>query len=772
MTLTGLSQDVLDRLHRFVRLWRTLGWDVYDLDNAIANLQSGTPAGLGQLNGQLLRQLAAAQWAAKAYSLPVPAAVALFAPTPTAVTIATRDVPTLPGDDDRYSLYHDLFENLTVLNPPDPIFALNPQGTEIAAIGTGPKLADHAPALVAAFQISQSELTAAITTFTDGALTLANLSTLYRIALLVTALGITVAELISLLAFTEAELATPPGYEVVHPFDGTRPESLAAFASIYATIAPSGLSIEQVDYIVRGVDTGAGAEVAPDPVAVGTVLLTLYTGLGKIVSANAFSPDPTGTATRKALSALLLTADVNTAMAILDGSTTLSLADQTTFVTSTLGKYIDGAAADTNLVGGAALPAGQQRFEYVLKAVLAYQITYLSKGLIVQTLAQQLGLASQTTALLLESWFPSFSTPGAFLITDFLALPGKTLADPTKPITPTTTGFEAYFTAYASLAKVSSLITALRLTRRRRLLVGERPESQQGWLDPTALPTTPQADAGGRFHSLARLIDAAHVRDRVPIPNASFATLFTPAATMTKAAYLDSLATATRWPAASLAVLCGDPTNNADLGELSLNYPDDYTHERALSQLLPCESLIAQTGIPADVKTWIANDIDSTTADAIKQSVKANYSDQQWLTLAKQLRDPLAAGAARRARRLPARVASSRRRLPLARSRRRVRLFPHRRRDVRLHGDLADRAGDRRGPAVRPALLPRARAGRHRRRERRQRLAAMAVDEPVPRLAGEPRGVPVAGELDRPDPARRRPRRSSPISSRTSSRAT
>ena len=77
------------------------------------------------------------------------------------------------------------------------------------------------------------------------------------------------------------------------------------------------------------------------------------------------------------------------------------------------------------------------------------------------------------------------------------------------------------------------------------------------------------------------------------------------------------------------------------LGELSLTYPDDYVAEIALSRLLACETILGQTGIPADVSDWIAATVTSDTADAIKQSVKANYPEQQWLTLAKQLRDPL-----------------------------------------------------------------------------------------------------------------------------------
>jgi hypothetical protein len=549
MKLEGLTQDALERIHRFVRLWRCLGWSPYDLDNAIASLQSTTATGLGQLDDQLLRQLACVSDAMRRYSLSVPSAVALFAPTSSAVTIATREIPTLPGDEERYSRYHDLFENLTVLNPPDGAFALNAQGTEIAAAaGT---LAEHAPALLAAMQISETDLTLAIEKLTDGKLTLANLSSLYRHVELATALGVTIAELIELLAIAEAPAETAPSYEPVEPFDGTRPESLAAFAGLYAKLLASGLSIEQVDYIVRGVEGSPG--IAPEPVAVGTLLLTLYNGLVKIASEKASAQSPT--------------------------------------------------------------------------------------GLIVQTLAQALGLETATTALLVNSWFPSLATPGAYAIADFLALPAKTLTDKTVPISSEDPAFAPYFTAYASLAKAALLITSLKLGA-EDVKWWQTSGVAAGWLDPTTLPSTPQATTEGRFYRLGRLIAARNVRNAMPVPNATFATLFAAAGT-SKSEYLTRLATMTQWQPATLEVLCGNPASDAEEGELSLAYPKDYEAEVALTRLLACETILSRTGIPAQVTSWIAPTLASETADQIKQSVKANYPEQEWLTLAKQLRDPL-----------------------------------------------------------------------------------------------------------------------------------
>ncbi|HSZ69478.1 MAG TPA: neuraminidase-like domain-containing protein [Solirubrobacteraceae bacterium] len=635
MQLVGLDEDALQRIHRFVRLWRCLGWNPYDLDNAIASLQSTSAPGLARCNALLLRQLACVGAAMSAYSLSAPSAVALLAPGPDAVTIATREIPTLPGDEQEYSLYHELFENLTVLNPPDPIFALDAQGSEVAAAAA--KLAEHGPALVGALQISEADLARAIAAFTDGALTLANLSTLYRNVELASALGVTISELIALLAIVEQPSSTAAGYETVAPFDASRPEGLARFAAIYATTTASGLSVEQIDYLVR--DVQSGSTLAPEPVALGTLLLGLYNGLVKIASENAPAPDPTGARTGKALATVLSPTNVQTAIAILAGTSKLDQAEQESFITAELGAYLNPANARERLTGASALAAGAPRYEYALDELLADQTSTLSQGLIVQTLAQALGLESATAELLLSKWFPSTVTPGAYAIADFLALPGKSVASTTEPISPQSPGFVSYFTTYAALAKAAMLIATLKLGV-EDVKWWKDSGVAAGWLDPTALPGSPQNTAEGRFYRLARLIAGAKLRGEVPVPNASFATLLSTAGA-SKSEYLTRLATQTQWQPAMLAALCGDPTSTAATGELALSYPHDYESETALARIVPCEAILARTGIPAELADWIAPAPSSATADEIRQSVKANYPDEQWLTLAKQLRDPL-----------------------------------------------------------------------------------------------------------------------------------
>jgi hypothetical protein len=634
MTVTGLDVDALKRLRRFVRLWRRLDWDPYDLDDAIQHLQPATAVapGLAQLNNVLLRQLAAVLGASTRLRVSVREAVSLFAQT-----MPTRAVPTLPGEPERTSLYHDLFENLTVLNPPDPIFALNADGSEIAQIASGPKLLDHAPALVAALEISQSDLVAATTGLTDGRLTLANLATLYRNAKLASSLDRPMRELITLQAIAEDITSWPPFFEPIAPFDATQPESLAAFLAVAEMIASTGLSVDQVDYIVRGVAADRGVE--PDPVAVGTMLLAVSKGLAKIAADLADTPDPTGAATRKALAKLLRADEVAPLMTILDGTSTDPPAAQQALVAAALGTFLDTTAAQAHLVGAAALAAGQPRFEYVLHAVLAHQRRTLGTGLVVQTLAPILGLTSAMAALLLTDWFGATVVATGKLIDDFLALPEP--VDRNRPVAPGDPGFAPYFAAYAALAKTALVISSLHFGTED--VQWWRSSGQQlGWLDPTKLPASPTAKADGRLSQLARLVRARAVRDRVPIVDATLPALFDLAAPpATKAGYLTELASITGWPADALAILCGDPADAAMRGLLNVAFPDDFLSETALWRLMPCFDLIARTGIPAGVPGWIDPDVASSTADAIKQSVKATYSELQWPAIAKDLRDEL-----------------------------------------------------------------------------------------------------------------------------------
>ena len=584
----------------------------------------------------LLRLLAAIKSAVAKYDLSVPQAAAFFG------GIDTRVVPTLPGDDPHPSLYAQLFQNLAVLNPVDSIFDLNADGTEIASIGSAPKLTDHRASLASAFQVVDVDLGLAISAFTDGSLTLANLGTLYRNLTLAGSLGLSVADFVSLRSLIEVPSTAAAGFEAVNPFDPTRPERLATFADLVGLVGRSGFSVASLDYLLRDVvDPGSG--LVPDDPTVGTLLKSLRDGLQKVVVQTTFAPDPAGVETRRRLSEVLAPADVDTTMGILAGTSPLDAATQSAFVTATLQPALNDPTTLASLVGAAAHTPGALRFEFVLRDLLIALRRSQGVSLVVHDLGVALGLPSTTAAFVLNSWFTSSSDPTKPLINDFLALPDMP-RDPSvveQPVSRSEPGFAGYFASYQALDKAATLIGGFGLSADETTWLHDLGVGL-GWPDPTKLPTTPQPDAAGLFVAWSRLATYVALRNALPTANTAPTALFDLArGGSVKADYLAALATRTRWALPDLLVLCGDPANPADPGALGLVYPDDYRSEVALSRLKPAFDYLISKGIPSASSGWTSPDVTSDQSDAIKKAVKGKYSNDIWPAIAKPLRDIL-----------------------------------------------------------------------------------------------------------------------------------
>lgn len=637
-TITGLEDDpeTLSRLHRFVRLQRRLGWATYDLDSAIFRLVPGVP-GLAQLTSTLLRQLYAVTTAVKRFHISVNAAVALWG------GIETDIPPQLAGDEGpNHSQYQDLFQNLAVLSPVDAIFDLNASLSEIAAIATNPTLADHRSTLAGAFELADADLARAIEAFTNGALTFANLSQLYRHVLLARGLDVTITELATLLSLVEQDTAAAPGFEIINPFDLARPELLGRFCEAVDRIRATQLSVAQLDYLLRDVfDATSG--VAPDDVAVGTLLKSLRDALIRINSENAFAPDLTGAEVRRRLSTLLAREDVDAIIDVLAGTTSLAAAAQDALITNKLGPFLDAAAAVAAVGGAGALATGSRRYEFVLDRLLAHFRRTLGTGAVVQQLSEALGLPIATVVELVSSWFPSDADATRPMIEDFLALPAVA-RDPARDadaVARDEAGFAVYFREYAALDKAAQVISGFGFTTEEAIWLHDFGVAE-GWLDLTNLPANPTATPQGRFARWRRLADASALKTTLRSDGTPFTSLSDLArGGANKAAYFTALETRTRWPADSLQLLAGDPANAADGGLLGLNYPADYRSERALARLVPAFAMLRRLGISADVGSWLGPTVTAAAADAIKQSVKAKYSTDRWLVVAKPLRDRL-----------------------------------------------------------------------------------------------------------------------------------
>lgn len=243
MTLNNLEGEHLDRIHRLTRLWRKLGWSIFDLDLAISAV---TNDAMG-LNGATLRGLAQVRRLHELLGLPINAIASWWAPLTAGYRDHTSDrKPVLK------SVYERLFLNPVIVNPPDPDFSLNDQATELAR--TTGALESKAPIIIAALGITQSELQALVSDLVarrevdlvagragdppSPSLTLKNLSSLYRHFSLAKSLRLSTGEYLRVRSLIGK-----------NPFAGVL--DALRFVETAQFIARSGFSADDLHYLMR-----------------------------------------------------------------------------------------------------------------------------------------------------------------------------------------------------------------------------------------------------------------------------------------------------------------------------------------------------------------------------------------------------------------------------------------------------------------------------------------------------------------------------------------
>lgn len=109
--MTGITVDVLDRIHRLLRLSRHVPWDLWELDLLVRT----THLGGGAVNGPALVALRDAAQLQGRLNVPAETLATWFGDLP-------RQGRPDPADPARaaMSAYAALFANPAVLNPPDP----------------------------------------------------------------------------------------------------------------------------------------------------------------------------------------------------------------------------------------------------------------------------------------------------------------------------------------------------------------------------------------------------------------------------------------------------------------------------------------------------------------------------------------------------------------------------------------------------------------------------------------------------------------------------
>jgi hypothetical protein len=464
---TLLGDAELGNMHRFIRLWRKLGWSIADLDRALTALTAT------DINDVVLHQLAhikQLQDDLKISSLQV--LLSLWAPIDTY------------GND---SLYKKLFLSKAALHI-DAVFQVQADGAVLS--DTRQTIAGHIPALLAALRVSETDLAAirsdAGLDADTAVLSLAHVSTLYRYAVLAKALKLRIPDLLALKTLSGLNPFATPEQTIAFAIEQT-----IAFVMVVDKVKQSGFTVAQLNYLYRHL-TAPPANFAPQPTTLLLLAKTLRDSLTQIAQDNTLAPDPTGDLMRVKLALLFDSATVDQTIRLINGSAVyvaplatlpsgivfpdlvknkvtydqsvkvlrfqgaMTTAEQSallgasadqayqtavnnlfqqplTFIQNTLSGFLDVMEGQNALVQNTSsldqalkqdATAIASKFTYLLGKLLPYLITRLSHALAKQTIADALKLDGGMAQLLLESQMGQNQAPIAALLA--LATPGLT----------------------------------------------------------------------------------------------------------------------------------------------------------------------------------------------------------------------------------------------------------------------------------------------------------------------------------------------------------
>ncbi len=227
-----LDAGFLDRAHRFLRLWLSTGYKMWELDL----LLSAPAVANGTLDQNALAALLSFRQLQDATRYAVDQQLAFYQNMDTATH---RD----PDGSTTTSLYAQIFLNPAVTSvAPDQDLAALPTGGTIA----DPVLSDHLAGIQAALGVSAGDA-ATLFGLTNNQLTLANLSLLYRVNALAAATKFSISNLLSVASLLNPAAANPAA--ALTPLLAS-PAATLAFLVQATAIQKSSLSLDALTYLL------------------------------------------------------------------------------------------------------------------------------------------------------------------------------------------------------------------------------------------------------------------------------------------------------------------------------------------------------------------------------------------------------------------------------------------------------------------------------------------------------------------------------------------
>ena len=270
LKIFGFDQPVAERFPRFVRLWRHLGWSIWDLDRALQALTLENTS--LEINDDILIQLSHIKRLHERLKIPIDRLVSFWAPLDTAIYIDHHK----EGQPRLASVYATLFRNKTVINPLDIAFTEKPEN-----LNSAETLSDHGETIASALKITVDDFTILIAeekmipSISGNNLTLDNLSRLHRHSSLAKALKLRISDYVNVLELTEE-----------NPFSSTL--NSVTFVEQIDAIKVSDFDFAEINYLLRH-EVASGGFLAPADDQIAIMLDELRADLKVIYRENTFN---------------------------------------------------------------------------------------------------------------------------------------------------------------------------------------------------------------------------------------------------------------------------------------------------------------------------------------------------------------------------------------------------------------------------------------------------------------------------------------------------
>lgn len=622
--IVGLTQAALDRMHRFIRLWRRLGCAMWELDMLLPDANPHYGITDKQLTDAVLQDISRMNRIREKFGWDWRMTLSLFNNIDHALYLdrSKSDAPAIQ------TLYQRLFRNklvdVTAVFPESPDLIAGPIEGDTTAI---PPIADKIPGILAAFRIKESDL---ILILDDLSLTPAStldwtvLSGIYRITLLAKALGLNTDQFIRLKRLSGAD-----------PY--LNPKATMDFIELAETVAASGFSVLELDYLLAHRFV-ANSGLALEDKSIVAHITALREGLQKVTDDLAKKTEETLDAYIKSklglLPALSKDADQVQALAIIEGTWTGTAVDRNALIDKYFVGLLDLTVAKTNL---AALPPSgtgmtlEARYAYFQPALQTYLLQTQKEVFVKQKIAE----------------FFQIEVPSANLLLTRLQLTGASATllqhlNDIRLLQKLATGAYEFSILETDFPNIYA---SLRLLHKNAISVRKlkmKPDELGWWLMDTHATDMGWPQAG------AFPIDTTTTISIAAWFNFSgfFAWKNTlPKSEQTAFEWLDQVldvGITAMDTITALSALAG--WNETDVSDLVAAFrwdaKVDFKKSVALQHLSNCMAALRRLGIgAARAIAWATAEPDFAIAEGMKQTIKAKYDLKQWQEVIKPLQD-------------------------------------------------------------------------------------------------------------------------------------